>query len=259
MLEAIYAWRRNGGMRWPRYERSDAIMDLRAASRTSNSFNIALTRPLLILPHLRTIALSFLDRWHHRALSVPPLHPLCPPCDPSSQARISVHSNPHLVSTTERPLNRSPFARKKRVLYHYLVRCTLQRSPSPARREDTSFMHALSIFPAGRLTGTPLAASRRRPTGFCLQQVSCFGWLVGNVQKINHTKQGDYALVLFRSTSTYLWPSPARNPTTNTMSDAIDANKSGMPCILGRWASWVASDWVEISLFETMRDGAHQT
>lgn len=39
MLEAIYAWRRNGGMRWPRYERSDAIMDLRAASRTSNSFN----------------------------------------------------------------------------------------------------------------------------------------------------------------------------------------------------------------------------
>jgi hypothetical protein len=37
MLEAIYAWRRKGGMRWPRYERSDAIMDLRAASRTSNS------------------------------------------------------------------------------------------------------------------------------------------------------------------------------------------------------------------------------
>jgi hypothetical protein len=37
MLEAIYAWRRKGGMRWPRYERSDAIMDLRAASRISNS------------------------------------------------------------------------------------------------------------------------------------------------------------------------------------------------------------------------------
>ena len=55
MLEAIYAWRRNGGMRWPSYERSDAIMDLRAASRPLNSFN----RPLLILPQLRTIALTF--------------------------------------------------------------------------------------------------------------------------------------------------------------------------------------------------------
>jgi hypothetical protein len=37
MLEAIYAWRRNGGMGSPRSERSDAIMDLRAASRNSNS------------------------------------------------------------------------------------------------------------------------------------------------------------------------------------------------------------------------------
>ena len=39
MLEAIYAWRGNGGMGVAkRYERSDAIMDLRAASRNSNFF-----------------------------------------------------------------------------------------------------------------------------------------------------------------------------------------------------------------------------
>ncbi|KAI0005330.1 hypothetical protein BJV74DRAFT_215817 [Russula compacta] len=41
MLGAIYAWRRNGaaGWGWPRSERSDAIMDLRAASRNSNCFS----------------------------------------------------------------------------------------------------------------------------------------------------------------------------------------------------------------------------
>ena len=38
MLEAIYAWRGNGGMGVAKKsERSDAIMDLRAASRNSNS------------------------------------------------------------------------------------------------------------------------------------------------------------------------------------------------------------------------------
>lgn len=41
MLEAIYAWRRNGGMGGlaQKSERSDAIMDLRVGSRNSNSIS----------------------------------------------------------------------------------------------------------------------------------------------------------------------------------------------------------------------------
>jgi hypothetical protein len=125
MLEAIYAWRRNGGMRWPRYERSDAIMDLRAASRTSNWFKHG---PLLILP-LSWIVDS------HRALSSTTANTPCPSC---------------------RVMNPSLSARE---IDQEAIVLVLQTSE-----------HALSISLSSRaLTGTPLAASQRRPTGFCLQ------------------------------------------------------------------------------------------
>ena len=97
MLEAIYAWRRNGGMRWPRYERSDAIMDLRAASRTSNSSNIALTRPLLIL-QLRTIALSsgsLTPQGTQRTTATPPVRRVTLPAKPGSQFIPSPQSREH--------------------------------------------------------------------------------------------------------------------------------------------------------------------
>ena len=164
MLGAIYAWRRNGGMRWPRYERSDAIMDLRAASRTSNSLNIALASPLLILPSCAQ-SRSVLDRWNHRALSAPPLQPPVRPVTPTAKPGSQLSPREQLSARR----NRSPSARKKRVLSIIWsdALCNVRHLSSEGRY----LFHACTVYLSCRaLTGTPLAASRRRPTGFCLPQ-----------------------------------------------------------------------------------------
>jgi len=125
---------------------------------------------------------------------------------------------------------------------HYLVRCTLQRSPSQlGGKIPLSCMHCLSFLPGVNrnsscrfpkapngvlLTTGSVAQSPGEPCPrLTLSLVSCFGWLVGNVQKINHTKQGDYMHLTSFGLPTFGVPLHA-NPTTNTTSDAIDADES---------------------------------
>ena len=98
MLRAIYAWRRKRAS--PRSERSDAIMDLRAGSRNSNSILVPIS-----FANPRPLTLS--------------LHQPPPPC-PGSRFMCARS-------------NRSPFSKEAREV-HYLVRCTLQTTIRP--RED---------------------------------------------------------------------------------------------------------------------------
>lgn len=100
--------------------------------------------------------------------------------------------------------------------------------------EGRYLFHACTVYLSCRaLTGTPLAASRRRPTGFCLPQglwhshrashvreLSVVFWLVGKKKKSHKARR---LCIRPLSVFHYLWHSAARNPTTNTTSDAIDA------------------------------------
>jgi hypothetical protein len=187
MLEAIYAWRRNGGMRWPRYERSDAIMDLRAASRTSNSFNIA----LLIPPQLRTIALtsgSLTPQGTQRTAATPPVCRVTPPPKPGS------HFIPplHLVST-EAPVKSITVCAKEASAVSIIwsdALCNVRPSQLGGKM-PLSCMHCLSLLPGVNrnsscpfpkapngvlLTTGSVAQSPVKPCPrLTLSLVSCFG------------------------------------------------------------------------------------
>ena len=155
MLEAIYAWRRNGGMRWPSYERSDAIMDLRAASRNSNS-QIQGRPPYPSCAPSR----SFLTR---STIASPPYHlhnPLSAlaPLQPRPDlARSREHRAPAKIDHRLRERSEWP------PLFGQMHFTTFAIS---ARREDTSFTHCLSFRPG--VTGTPLAPPDQAPNGVLL-------------------------------------------------------------------------------------------
>ncbi len=146
MQEAIYAWRRNGGMRWPRYERSDAIMDLRATLRTLNFVQqSALPLPLSRLPS-RSVLGSLTTAHSAHDHTHPPVGRVTARAKPGSQF------TPHLVST--------PSARA----IDHRLRERSEWGPSFGLRPQLggkmplSCTHCLSFRRA--LTGTPLAASQ---------------------------------------------------------------------------------------------------
>ena len=150
MLEAIYAWRRNGGMRWPSYERSDAIMDLRAASRNSNSLQPE--RPSLSYQRLHTVTIA------GSFVAVPQtpyhLHTPCPILSPLPTLAPDLAQSREHRGARE---NRSPFARKKRVAS--IIWSDALYNVRHLSSEGRYLFHGLSIFPPG-VTGTPLAPSR---------------------------------------------------------------------------------------------------
>lgn len=135
MLEAIYAWRRNGGMGSPRSERSDAIMDLRAASRNSNSSEPERSRWLGLgttASHSLRGASPLSGFW----ISVETSNTTPPPW-PGSRFFS------HLVSARE--IDHRFFAKEASGL-HYLVRCTFATTFAISQLGGKI---PLSMFPPG--------------------------------------------------------------------------------------------------------------